>query len=400
MRAFLVWCLLLPALADDMVHNDGLPDNPKTVIFTEDLRISPESGEEYHLWSGNVAVEINHKGHLFVVDPGGSRIIEFDSQGRFVRQIGREGQGPDEFQGLKSLVFLEDGNAITFESNNNFTTFTYWDADMKVSKVVVNELHPVLLAPVFSPDGRHIGSTFVDQQGNSIKLKVMTGLLTSEKKVLMTLSEAQQGKFNMERAQDTEWWVDFLAGWFKIGADSTGLAVFGPDGDLYTAVTGKYEITRWDAALNKEIVIRRGYQPIPRSEAEIQALVAPIREEVLAMMPAFLQEMVTESVIRRAVEKAEFSFRKPPIFGILPMEKGFFLVIHDYNALTRKSVADLFAPSGKLVGRATLPRIAVNTFGGFFGVSARMTFKNGMAYAAIPDQDGEYSVARYRYELK
>ncbi len=49
-------------------------------------------------------------GRLFVADAGVSRVLVFDSTGRFVETIGREGHGPTEFTALNSLAWL--GNTL------------------------------------------------------------------------------------------------------------------------------------------------------------------------------------------------------------------------------------------------------------------------------------------------
>jgi len=402
MNCFLLFFLMTPLFAVDTVDNDRMPEQtPKTIVFSPDLRIGPEGGDERRLWSGSdVSLAVTQAGHILVVDVGANRIIEFAKDGTFVRQIGRPGLGPSEFQGLKSLTILADGSSIAFENNNNFTTFTYFDSKMNFVREKTNPQNPALLAPTPSPDGKWLATMFVDMQGNSKQLNVRNGVISQDQEIQLVLTQAYSNKFNMERAGESAWWSEYLGDMFKIATKGATTMAWGPDGTLYSAVSNKYEITLWDQDRNKKMVVRRNYKPITQNEEMIAAMVEPVRDQVMSMMPPFLQDMVTNKVVQDAIERAEFSFRKPPVFGILPMEEGFFLVVHDHNPITGEATADLFDPNGKYLGQTELPKIRVNIFGGFFGSPARMVFKNGFAYATIPDEGGEFSAVRYRYQFQ
>lgn len=47
-------------------------------------------------------------GHLFLLDPKDKRVLEFDSQGRYVRTIGRAGEGPGEFRSPYAIALGPD----------------------------------------------------------------------------------------------------------------------------------------------------------------------------------------------------------------------------------------------------------------------------------------------------
>ena len=72
---FILIMMALPVQAVESVDNGLTAKKGKTLTFKENLRLSPDSGEDYHIWSGNVSVEVNHQGHLFVVDPGAPMLV-------------------------------------------------------------------------------------------------------------------------------------------------------------------------------------------------------------------------------------------------------------------------------------------------------------------------------------
>lgn len=54
-------------------------------------------------------------GELFVLDSDGHRIVTFDADGAFVREMGREGKGPGELAWPISLTVTPDGRAGAFD---------------------------------------------------------------------------------------------------------------------------------------------------------------------------------------------------------------------------------------------------------------------------------------------
>ena len=372
-----------------------------TLAFTEELRLGPDSGDEHHLWSGaTVAVEVDKRGHMFVVDTGGNRIMEFDAGGKFVRQIGSEGEGPGEFRMLMSFVILEDGTGIAYDNRQAQAVFSMYDAAMnfKDSKQV-NTNRKAIRSVSFSPSGKHFSSfymSFIDQ-----KLMTYTGVLNAENlDTEITLHNKPVMPFDGNRVQEGAWWSEFYASWFNLFATGAGTVAFAKDGSIYTASTAKYEITKWSQDLDKQMVIKREYKPILQTEADLAAYADPIRAEILSSLPASLHQYITPGVVSKAIELAEFPSSKQPIFGMVPLEDGGLLVVHDFDAKKNASTADLFDKDGKYIGQAQLPKVAVNIFGSFFGNPVKLVFKGGKAYAIEMNEDLEPSLVRYAYVVK
>jgi len=56
---------------------------------------------------------------IYVVDAGSSRVLVFDDQGRFLRAVGRKGQGPGEFARPTGLALTGDGGFAVADRDNN-----------------------------------------------------------------------------------------------------------------------------------------------------------------------------------------------------------------------------------------------------------------------------------------
>jgi hypothetical protein len=94
-----------------MVKN---PAEPLYGTFTfelqEDLKIGGDPGKEnYYIPNGGV-LNVDESGNLYFADYGNIRIQIFDKSGKFVRTVGRKGQGPGEFMYPTNILFDAAGN--------------------------------------------------------------------------------------------------------------------------------------------------------------------------------------------------------------------------------------------------------------------------------------------------
>ena len=399
----LLWvCAPMAFSANEIRVENGLkPEKAAvTMVFEEDLRLGADSGEDYHIWSGSsVTVDANKQGHIFITDPGGNRILQFDENGEFVKQIGQKGEGPGEFQLLTSFKMLDDQTGIAFDNIQVSVTFSKFDKSLKyVDRETQSSFGMVIQSAIFSNDARRFGSFYMIPNADGTTIKSYTGFLDMEFKKEKVLTEVTLNRFNMGKVTDPAWWGDYLSRWFKMVADGIGIFGFAEDGVVFTAVSNEYEITKWDKDLKKLMVFGRKYKPIPQNDDQIMALTEPIKDEILSMLPPPLHQYMNTNVVKRGLQIAEMPPRKPPIFWVIPMEDGGVLAIHNYDVITGKSSADIFDKKGKFIGQTELPKISVNFFGSVFGNNTKMIFKNGYAYV-IEDNEDEATMVRYKYKL-
>jgi DNA-binding beta-propeller fold protein YncE len=60
-----------------------------------------------------------HRSLIYVADSGNHRVLVFDFQGKWLKIIGSEGQGPAEFLNPSGLFILEDGGLAVADVDNN-----------------------------------------------------------------------------------------------------------------------------------------------------------------------------------------------------------------------------------------------------------------------------------------
>ncbi|HYJ78504.1 MAG TPA: 6-bladed beta-propeller [Longimicrobiaceae bacterium] len=96
-----------------------LAGTPATV-FT----IGREDGQSWEMLSNAERLAFDRNDNLYVLDRGNARVLVFDRNGRFVRQLGKKGDGPGEFQVPTSLTILNNGDlAVLDVGHQNITLF-------------------------------------------------------------------------------------------------------------------------------------------------------------------------------------------------------------------------------------------------------------------------------------
>jgi len=383
----------------------GLSTDAQPLTLIEETRFGEDSDDDAFLWSGaNTGLAVNG-GRVYVFDPGSHRVLCFDQNGSLLFRFGAKGQGPGEFQTPTSFSLLDDGRVVVFENQQGLTFFHFFDADGEFLRRQTNEpIELFLQSAIFSPGGKTIGSLFMAPDPDGEKVFVKTGVITVDLDVRLELTSTSQTGFDPSRSGDGNYWAEFLAQWFKLGASGLGLVTFTPDGGGYTAVSNDYAITAWQPGFEQPRgTIERDHKPRFQSEEEILMLIDPIREQLLSTLPPNFANVVTESVVRKAVRLAELPPARPPLFGLIAIEDKGLLAISEYDQTSGEALADVFSiVRGDHVhrGRVKLPPISVNLFEMLTGGSAKLVFSENEAYALEREEGEDVTLVRYAYTLE
>lgn len=204
----------------------------------------------------DVNSDIDSKLNLYVVDNKRSRILKFNSSGKFVKDWGRKGQGPGEFPWNPADIFVSDadttvyvydasGRLSLFDFEGNFKKFyNIQGKNMKASNFFMTSNGPLF-----------IGETYEGQWG------------TDEFKMGKCLYNASP-EFGIK---------DKIYGHLepfdmkKIDPDDQGLMTAINDKSIYIAGSTKteYEIFRFDYSGNKISDIKKKYAPLRRPKEEL-----------------------------------------------------------------------------------------------------------------------------------
>ncbi len=124
----LVSLLAIPAHADNWkgeeVQKEGVlhvmnPNQPKeadkSVTLKELWRIGGDTDDEDEFFGVIAQIITDDKGNVYLLDSQLARVKIFSQNGEFVREIGREGEGPGEFRYPTGMFFTKDGNLAVMQ---------------------------------------------------------------------------------------------------------------------------------------------------------------------------------------------------------------------------------------------------------------------------------------------
>jgi len=107
-----------------LVHNPAVPLHPeRTVTFEEDFtyKEKDEAGVIRIYRPGRFIVDA--QGTIYIEDDSDMSIKAFDPQGRYLRTIGRKGNGPGEFGRIADMAVLPDGRLLVTDFETRRTSF-------------------------------------------------------------------------------------------------------------------------------------------------------------------------------------------------------------------------------------------------------------------------------------
>ena len=111
------------------------------VRLVEDLRIGVLEGEPVYMFGYVSDLAVGRDGSIYVVEGTGPEIRQYDRQGRFVRQIGEQGQGPGEYGGIQGIEILPDGRLAIWDIGNRRITVYSAEGTDPESWTVQSGLH-------------------------------------------------------------------------------------------------------------------------------------------------------------------------------------------------------------------------------------------------------------------
>jgi hypothetical protein len=241
-----------------VVHNPAQPLDPDWAIaFEEELTLGGDQGPEEAILYRPRSILVDERGDMYVSDYQDAVIKVFDAEGRFVRTIGRKGEGPGEFQAMTDTAFLPDGRLLVLDIRSRRTSLFDRNGNFLRSHPWKNSCFDILLT---------------DAEGYLTDENVYAG---EERKVLVT-------KFDFEGNQ-LERWGEFTAfgiqmkrvgdTMLSITTPYTPRSIFAGDqarGRLYHCLNHTYLIEVYEAPGKLVRKIDRPYTPVPFTKEDAE----------------------------------------------------------------------------------------------------------------------------------
>jgi hypothetical protein len=236
-------------------------DVPLSALRTivAEMRIAP-SMDDTSLFAEVTTFEVDQADRIWLFDFQGRRLFLFDSTGRLVRRIGRQGQGPGEFSSGNGMVVRPEGGVALLDARNARVSFfdaagefqSSWPVPSGFSTsngLVTDRSHQLFLRrPVTPPrEGEILGRMGLVRlrDGGAFGDSLAPPDLPVPREVYLAVSPDG----NSRSSTSSSYAPNYHWSWH-------------PGGFFVVAHGGRYEITlaRTD---RKPIVIRRASPPVP-----------------------------------------------------------------------------------------------------------------------------------------
>jgi hypothetical protein len=110
--ALATFALAAANLSGQQVVNLPAADRSLQPQIEDVYRVGKIDGASWEIFGERPEVAFDGDGNLYVFDPTSHRVVVINPAGRFVRQIGRRGDGPGELRSPMGFVVMRDGTVI------------------------------------------------------------------------------------------------------------------------------------------------------------------------------------------------------------------------------------------------------------------------------------------------
>jgi hypothetical protein len=106
------------ARADTVVRQAGPPLHPGVASLVQELSIGRDDGPDEYIFGDIGEVVVGANGSIIVYDGSVPVLRMYDATGKYLRAIGRKGQGPGEYLGKLGMTVLTDGRLLFWDGSN------------------------------------------------------------------------------------------------------------------------------------------------------------------------------------------------------------------------------------------------------------------------------------------
>jgi hypothetical protein len=330
---------------------------------------------------------VDAKGYVYVADADANDIKVFDPDAKFVRALGRKGQGPGEFQG-PDLIDTSDEKLFVWDSLNHRISLLRLDGTFIKSVPFSPGVFGILIRMRALPDGRLV--LFIERglpqdysgpvaQTQDFAVELYSADLTLvrtiyEKKIRasrLAMSPEYKVRVRVPFPYNPHVWGD---------VNSSGVLAIG--------YTDKYEIGLYDPDRGPLGAFSHPFKPVKLEERDKKAhfdrfRMTVFKDGVRTVLPK------PPDVILQNTEFPEFL----PPYQDLFFDAAGRLWTQVFVASRASNVFDVFSPKGEFIRQITLEGAPID---GTFASSLGKRFIEGGLWRIERDEEGYASLVKYR----
>ena len=310
------------------------------ILFEQEYVLDDESMPEEIFFESPSTVSCDPEGNIYVVDSGAKNVKKFDAQGKFLKTIGREGQGPGEFGGLYYSTFAKD-RLILWDSGNRWLCAFTPDGDFIKSTNISYEEGFVRKLRGF-PTGEIVVEKEKTYRNEPDKPQTCTiDLYSPDLKFVRTIYKRELWRKKYVRTK--EYGISTL--YFPYSADVRWDVM--PDGAIIIGFSADYELEIYDRSGKKISTITHAYEPFKVTEKD--------KKDYFDSIEFYRMGERLKEVPEYITKYTEFPKNKPVYKNILADSEGNIWVVLNMEQQDEKGrVLDVFDPAGKFISRVLI----------------------------------------------
>lgn len=323
----------------------SLDYNKGEVRFEKEFVLDDESMPPEIFFENPSTVSCDPDGNIYVVDSGANNIKKFDPKGKFLKTIGREGQGPGEFGGPYYSTFAKDRLIVWDSGNRRLNAFTP-EGDFIKSANIDYDAGWVRMLRGFSS-----GEIAVEMEKNfrsepDKPQECRIDIYTADLKLVRTIYKKELWRKKYIRTK--EYGTSTL--YFPYSPDVRWDVL--PAGRLVIGYSAEYAACMFDQTGKKISMISHDAEPVPVSEKDkkdyFDSLAFYRGGERLKEIPGYITKYT------------EFPQQKPIYQNIMADSRGnIWVLLNRKNQDENGKVFDVFNRSGIFVSRVMIEGEAV-----------------------------------------
>ncbi|MFC2156633.1 6-bladed beta-propeller [Acidobacteriota bacterium] len=305
------------------------------IRLEQTLLITDENMPEDTYFQNPMGVTSTPDGRLFVSDYNANHIKIFDSSGKFLDIIGREGQGPGEFNGPYRICYFGDELLVYELRARRFSIFKPDGTYLRNSQVDMLDGSPRKIQAL--PDGRIVmekEKTYLWRETRPQECRLK--LLSSELKTIKVLFEYDIWRNRyITKPQRTNipqpFYMDMV--WEVM-----------PDGRILVGLSENYEIFFFSPDKGRLSGFKHEYKPVEVTKKE--------RDEWFGKMTYNFGNEIKQGAQPFVVKNTKFPKNKPAFHDIKVDAEGNILVFTHTDGINYDyTFFDAFDPQGRFINR-------------------------------------------------
>ena len=303
-------------------------------VLQEELRIGTLDGTGPDMFGAITDFEVDRYGRFWLFEGQTQEIRVFDSDGRFVRTVGRQGEGPGEFNRVIGMTWGPDDNLWIVDPSNNRLSVVDTAGVFAASHPTIGGIVVTPWPGGFDDAGRFYTYGVVTAVEDEISLVMVRHGMDLQPIDSVAPPEFPGGEEYYEIKNEDSWMMT--------GVPFTPSMEWrlGRDGTFWAGLTGDYRIFQlsWEGDTLRSI--RRAYESLPVTSSDL--------EDAKERLDWFIE----------AGGKADWSripSTKPAFDDFVIDDAGYLWVQMNAENEKEARLFDVFDPAGRYLGEVLAP---------------------------------------------